>query len=173
VSDTPSVQLRDVERGDAVTDAAPVGHGPGRPAGQEQMAPRDRRAVSLLLVSTFTVILNETIMGVALPRLMSDLDITASTAQWLTTAFMLTMAVVIPVTGFLLQRITTRAAFLLAMSLFSVGTSGLVCYGTTPGRLDVNGAAGVNLDDLYAWESGSGARDVDASGSVTAAKSAI
>ena len=78
--------------------------------------------ISLLLVSTFVVILNETIMGVALPHLMKDLDITASAAQWLTTAFMLTMAVVIPITGFLLQRFNTRPVFLAAMTLFSTGT---------------------------------------------------
>jgi len=68
------------------------------------------------------VILNETIMGVALPHLMADLDIAASAAQWLTTAFMLTMAVVIPITGYLLQRLNTRPVFILAMSLFSSGT---------------------------------------------------
>lgn len=86
------------------------------------MSRRDRTAVALLLGSTFVVILNETIMGVALPRLMTDLSITASTAQWVSTAFMLTMAVVIPVTGFVLQRTTTRQAFLAAMGLFSLGT---------------------------------------------------
>jgi DHA2 family lincomycin resistance protein-like MFS transporter len=78
--------------------------------------------ISLLLVSAFVVILNETIMGVALPHLMNDLDITANAAQWLTTAFMLTMAVVIPITGFLLQRFNTRPVFLAAMTLFSTGT---------------------------------------------------
>ncbi|QCB95366.1 MDR family MFS transporter [Cellulomonas shaoxiangyii] len=87
------------------------------------MSARDRLAVTLLLVSTFVVILNETIMGVALPRLRDDLGVTASAAQWLTTGFLLTMAVVIPVTGFLLQRLTTRAAFLGAMTAFSVGTT--------------------------------------------------
>ena len=61
-------------------------------------------------------------MSVALPTLMVDLSISASTAQWLTTGFLLTMAVVIPVTGFLLQRFHTRQVYLLAMSLFAVGT---------------------------------------------------
>lgn len=89
------------------------------------LTPEHRRAVGVLLVATFVVILNETIMGVALPHLMTDLSITASTAQWLTTAFMLTMAVVIPVTGFVIQRTTTRATFVTAMTLFSTGT--LVC----------------------------------------------
>jgi DHA2 family lincomycin resistance protein-like MFS transporter len=83
---------------------------------------RDRLVIALLLTSAFVDILNETIMGVALPRLMDDLDITASVGQWLTTAFMLTVAVVIPITGFLLRRYTTRTVFLAAMGLFSTGT---------------------------------------------------
>jgi DHA2 family lincomycin resistance protein-like MFS transporter len=61
-------------------------------------------------------------MGVAIPHLIDDLGITAVDAQWLTTAFMLTMAVVIPITGFLLRRFTTRQVFVAAMSLFSAGT---------------------------------------------------
>lgn len=75
-----------------------------------------------LLVATFVVILNETIMNVALQRLMVDLRIDAPTVQWLSTGFMLTMAVVIPTTGFILQRLSTRAVFMLAMGLFSGGT---------------------------------------------------
>ncbi len=98
------------------TDVAPA-QAPTR------MAPRDRLAVSLLLFSAFVVILNETTMGVAVPHLMRDLDITASSAQWVSAAFMLTMAVVIPVTGFVIRRATTRATFLAAMGLFSVGTA--------------------------------------------------
>ncbi|WFU11363.1 DHA2 family efflux MFS transporter permease subunit (plasmid) [Rhizobium sp. CB3090] len=88
----------------------------------EDHSARNKLVIALLLVSAFVVILNETIMGVALPHLMGDLDITASAAQWLTTAFMLTMAVVIPITGYLLQRLNTRPVFILAMSLFSAGT---------------------------------------------------
>jgi MFS transporter, DHA2 family, lincomycin resistance protein len=84
--------------------------------------PRTMRVIRLLLVSAFVVILNETLMGVAIPRLMDDLGVTASAAQWLTTAFMLTLAVVIPITGFLMLRFTTRQMFLAAMSLFTLGT---------------------------------------------------
>ncbi|MBJ3784922.1 MDR family MFS transporter [Devosia sediminis] len=101
---------------DAVPQSAP--HHPDNAA-------RNRLVIAILLVSTFVVFLNETIMSVAIPHLMADLGIAASTAQWLTTAFLLTMAVVIPITGFLLQRINTRPIFLLAISIFSVGT--LVC----------------------------------------------
>jgi len=83
---------------------------------------RETRVIWLLLGAAFVAILNETTMGVAIPHLVTDLGITALSAQWLTTAFMLTMAVVIPISGFLLQRFTTRAVFLAAMSLFSLGT---------------------------------------------------
>jgi MFS transporter, DHA2 family, lincomycin resistance protein len=95
------------------------------PSGQgisQPLPARDRQVIAILLVAAFVVILNETIMSVALPRLMGDLGISARTVQWLTTAFMLTMAVVIPTTGFLLQRISTRTVFMLAMGLFSAGT---------------------------------------------------
>lgn len=91
---------------------------------------RNRRVIGILLVSAFVVILNETIMSVALTELMEDLNISARAAQWLTTAFMLTMAVVIPVTGFLLQRFTTRQVFTAAMLLFSSGT---LLAGLAPG----------------------------------------
>lgn len=96
----------------------------------DALDPRTKTVIGLLLVSSFVVILNETIMSVALPRLMADLSITASTAQWLTTGFMLTMAVVIPATGFLLQRFSMRGLFMTAMSLFSIGT---LLAATAPG----------------------------------------
>ena len=78
--------------------------------------------ISLLLVADFVVILNETILGVALPTLMTDLDITAATAQWLTSGFLLTMAILIPTTGFILQRFSIRWVYVAAMSSFTIGT---------------------------------------------------
>lgn len=78
--------------------------------------------IALLVGSAFVMILNETIMSVALTVLIADLGITASTAQWLTSGFLLTMAVVIPITGYLLQRFTPRQVFTASMTLFSVGT---------------------------------------------------
>jgi DHA2 family lincomycin resistance protein-like MFS transporter len=82
----------------------------------------DYAVLRWLVGATFVVILNETIMINAIPRLMADFAVDASAAQWLSTAFMLTMAVVIPVTGWFLQRFTTRFAFGLAMAVFCSGT---------------------------------------------------
>src|SRR5690349_19169946 len=88
----------------------------------EKLSRESVTVIATLLVATFVVILNETIMNVALQRLMVDLRVDAPTVQWLATGFMLTMAVVIPTTGFILQRMSTRGAFMLAMGLFSGGT---------------------------------------------------
>ncbi|NUT71466.1 MDR family MFS transporter [Pseudarthrobacter sp. C4D7] len=93
------------------------------PASPEKMSRESVTIISTLLVATFVVILNETIMNVALQRLMVDLQVDAPTVQWLSTGFMLTMAVVIPTTGFILQRLSTRAVFMLAMGLFAGGTA--------------------------------------------------
>jgi DHA2 family lincomycin resistance protein-like MFS transporter len=97
----------------------------GTAATETTLGARNRLVIALLLVSTFVVFLNETIMSVAIPHLMADLKVPASAAQWLTTAFLLTMAVVIPITGFLIQRINTRPIFMLSMVTFTVGT--LIC----------------------------------------------
>jgi MFS transporter, DHA2 family, lincomycin resistance protein len=108
---------------------------PGHAEGHTDTAPADdptadtaadTRAASvviaLLVGSAFVMILNETIMSVALPALIASLGVTVGTAQWLTSGFLLTMAVVIPITGFLLQRFPPRRIYVASMSLFATGT---------------------------------------------------
>ncbi|MBK4120643.1 MDR family MFS transporter [Kocuria rhizophila] len=87
-----------------------------------QSAAGATKTIAVLLVAAFVVILNETVLNVALPHIMEDMSVSAATVQWVTTSFMLTMAVVIPTTGFLLQRFSTRAVFTLAMGSFALGT---------------------------------------------------
>ncbi|MFC7458131.1 MDR family MFS transporter [Brachybacterium sp. GCM10030267] len=95
------------------------------PPSQPQINPQGMRVIWLLLVAAFVAILNETTMGIAIPHLNADLGLPPELGQWLTSSFMLTMAVVIPTTGFILQRFTTRQVFLAAITTFAVGT--LVC----------------------------------------------
>lgn len=111
------------------TELSPNAHGEpvqateAKPSAPEKMSRESVTIIATLLVATFVVILNETIMNVALQRLMVDLGVDAPTVQWLSTGFMLTMAVVIPTTGFILQSLSTRAVFMLAMGLFAGGTA--------------------------------------------------
>ncbi|MCK9794175.1 DHA2 family efflux MFS transporter permease subunit [Isoptericola sp. 4D.3] len=116
---TPENTLTPATTTTAVTDAP---HGTTPEPAPDRLTRQQFTVIALLLTSAFVVILNETTMGVALPAVMDDFGITESSGQWLTTGFLLTMAVVIPTTGWLLQRLGTRGAFILAMSLFSAGT---------------------------------------------------
>ena len=79
--------------------------------------------IAMLAASAFVMILNETVLSVALPPLMTEFGVGATTIQWLTTGFLLTMAVVIPTTGYLLSRFTIRTLFIVALTLFLLGTS--------------------------------------------------
>lgn len=81
--------------------------------------------VAVLLAGTFIAILNQTLLATAIPKIMADLHITANTAQWLNTVFMLVNGIMIPITAFLIERYTTRSLYLTAMGLFAAGT--LVC----------------------------------------------
>jgi len=86
--------------------------------------------IGVLVVSAFVMILNETILSVALRTLTVELDVSTTTVQWLTSGFLLTMAVVIPTTGFLLERFTPRQIFLASLTSFTLGT---LLSGLAPG----------------------------------------
>ncbi|GGW53576.1 DHA2 family efflux MFS transporter permease subunit [Streptomyces griseoloalbus] len=101
----------------AATDAPP----PTRHDGK--LAAGDVLVIGILMVSTLTVLLNEMLLGVALPTLIVDLGITPTTGQWLTTGYLLTLAILIPATGFLMRKFHLRTIFIGSMSLFTVGTA--------------------------------------------------
>ncbi|MEU4834660.1 DHA2 family efflux MFS transporter permease subunit [Streptosporangium sp. NPDC023615] len=90
---------------------------PGPPGGS-----RTSLVLGILVMSAFVMILNETILSVALRDLARDLGVATTTVQWLTSGFLLTMAVVIPTTGYLLVRFRPRQIFAAAMTLFTLGT---------------------------------------------------
>lgn len=88
--------------------------------------PINRNVVLAVLVSgAFVVILNQTLLNTALPAFMRDFEITANSAQWVTTIFMLVNGIMIPITAFLIQKFTARMLFFAAMGLFTIGT--VVC----------------------------------------------
>lgn len=81
--------------------------------------------IAVLLSGAFVAILNQTLLATALPHIMADLQLDANTAQWLQSVFMLVNGIMIPITAFLIERFTTRALFLTAMTIFGLGT--LMC----------------------------------------------
>ena len=96
---------------------------PAAPPVAPQVSPRQLTGIiASLALAAFLMILNETVLSVALPSIMADLHVSAAAGQWLTTGFLLTMSVVIPTTGFLLQRFSTRGLFVFALISFLLGT---------------------------------------------------
>ncbi|XVM38325.1 MDR family MFS transporter [Bacillus velezensis] len=86
-------------------------------------APYNRSViVGILLAGAFVAILNQTLLITALPHIMNDFNIDANKAQWLTTSFMLTNGILIPITAFLIEKFTSRTLLISAMSIFTAGT---------------------------------------------------
>lgn len=77
---------------------------------------------SVFLLGAFITFLNSTFMNVALSDIMKDLKISVSTAQWLSTGYMLATGIIIPFTAFLIDKFKTRTLFFIAMGLFTIGT---------------------------------------------------
>src|SRR5690625_1233878 len=83
---------------------------------------QDIPLIIVLLSGAFITILNQTLLGTALPPIMQDLQLSESIVQWLQSIFMLVNGIMIPITAFLIDRFTTRQLFITAMSLFALGT---------------------------------------------------
>ncbi|WP_339225410.1 DHA2 family efflux MFS transporter permease subunit [Paenibacillus sp. FSL H8-0332] len=75
-----------------------------------------------LLIAGFIGMFSETALNVALSDLMNVLQITPSKAQWLTTAYLLTLGILVPISGMLLQWFTTRQLFVAALCFSILGT---------------------------------------------------
>lgn len=77
--------------------------------------------IGVLVVAAFVMFLNETVLSVAVPALTRDLHATAATVQWVISGYFVAMAVVLPVTGFLLERFSVRRLFIGSLTVFITG----------------------------------------------------
>lgn len=71
---------------------------------------------------SFTGVVIETAMNITFPTLMQEFSITTSTVQWITTGYLLVLAIVIPTSGYLKNRFPMKRLFLTANLLFLTGT---------------------------------------------------
>lgn len=81
-----------------------------------------RAIMASLLICGFVGMFSETALNIAITNLMGVFQITAATAQWLTTGFLLTLGILMPMTGLLLQWFTTRQLFIISLASSIVGT---------------------------------------------------
>ncbi|CAA3945440.1 transporter protein [Staphylococcus aureus] len=80
------------------------------------------RVIAVVMIGAFVGVLNQTLMTTILPEIMKDFTVSSSTAQWLTTIFMLVNGIMIPITAFLIERFTLRSLFFNATCFLMIGS---------------------------------------------------
>ncbi|MFA0979726.1 DHA2 family efflux MFS transporter permease subunit [Staphylococcus aureus] len=83
------------------------------------------KILAALLLGMFIAILNQTLLNVALPKINTEFNISASTGQLFMTGFMLVNGILIPITAYLFNKYSYRKLFLVALVLFTIGS--LIC----------------------------------------------
>ncbi|EIT83649.1 EmrB/QacA subfamily drug resistance transporter [Fictibacillus macauensis ZFHKF-1] len=83
------------------------------------------KILTVLMLGAFIAILNQTLLNVAIPKIMNDLNVSANTVQWISTGYMLVNGVCIPITAYLIEKFGTRSLFIAAMFLFTIGA--IIC----------------------------------------------
>ena len=95
---------------------AKTGDGMGL-TGQQKMM------ITVLMAGTLLAVLNQTLLSPALPAIMADLNVNATTVQWLTSGYALVEAVIIPLNAYFIGRFSTRKLFIGGIALFAIGSA--------------------------------------------------
>src|SRR5438094_524878 len=77
----------------------------------------------VVIIGSIMGILDTTIVNVALDKLGTDLYKSIANTQWVITGYMLSLAAVIPVTGWAARRFGAKPVYLLSLVLFTAGSA--------------------------------------------------
>jgi EmrB/QacA subfamily drug resistance transporter len=78
---------------------------------------------AVVIVGVVMSILDTTIVNVALETLSRELDSPLSTIQWVSTGYMLALAIVIPLTGWMSERFGAKRIYMVSVALFGAGSA--------------------------------------------------
>ncbi len=76
----------------------------------------------IIILGVFMAVLDTSIVNVALPKMMTVYGVGENAIQWVVTAYTLTVGSIIPVTGFLGERFGYKRIFVLALTIFTIGS---------------------------------------------------
>ncbi|GKU83567.1 DHA2 family efflux MFS transporter permease subunit [Niallia sp. NCCP-28] len=74
------------------------------------------------VIAGFIGLFSETALNMALNNLITSFGIHETTAQWLTTGYLLTLGILVPISGLILQWFTTRQLFIASLIISIIGT---------------------------------------------------
>jgi len=97
---------------------------PGATGASDDRLPKDVKQVAVVVVlGTIMAILDTTIVAVALATLARDFHTTITTIQWVTTGYLLALAVVIPLSGWAVHRFGAKPVYVISLALFITGSA--------------------------------------------------
>ncbi len=98
----------------------------------EALDPQVLKLAAVLVVGVLAVVFDTTIVNVALDRLAEEMAVPVSVIQWVTTGYLLALAMAVPVTGWLLDRFGGKPVWMAALALFLVGSIAASCAWDAP-----------------------------------------
>lgn len=91
-------------------------------AEKERIDPAVLRISIAVIAGALAVIFDTTIVSVALHTLATDLHTSVDTIQWVSTGYLLALGVTIPIVGWAQQRVGGRRLWMLALTIFLLGS---------------------------------------------------
>ncbi|MDP4085487.1 MAG: DHA2 family efflux MFS transporter permease subunit [Bacillota bacterium] len=76
----------------------------------------------VIILGVFMAVLDTSIVNVAIPKMMTIFGVNESSIQWVVTAYTLTVGSIIPVTGYLGERFGYKRVFMVALTIFTIGS---------------------------------------------------
>ncbi|WP_336045728.1 DHA2 family efflux MFS transporter permease subunit [Solibacillus ferritrahens] len=77
---------------------------------------------AVLMIGTFLGLFGETALNMALTNIMDDFSVSAASAAWLTTGYLLVLAVLVPLSSYLVRWFTTRQLVVAAIVIAIIGS---------------------------------------------------
>ncbi len=78
--------------------------------------------LALVMLGTFMAVLDVTVVNVGFPAIMNAFHIGISSAEWVITAYMLTMTIMLPSAGWIADRFGNKRLYIIGLALFTLGS---------------------------------------------------
>src|ERR1700689_3498523 len=91
-----------------------------RPPSAERLSPQAWKTVGVVLLAPFMTQMDSTIVNVSLSHIRESLHATIASAQWIISGYLLALALMLPLNGWLVDRLGAKRLYLACFSLFTL-----------------------------------------------------
>ena len=106
-----------------VHDNSNDGATPGGGGEADRLGPGIWKITAVAVAGAFMPLLSTTMVNVSLLSLAAELHASLSTIQWVTSGYLLALAVMLPLTGWLVDRIGAKALYLWSFAAFTLSST--------------------------------------------------